>query len=154
MKKILVLMLLLAAPAFADNCGKALTGPAFSPGQANSLCKVFGGSAQVLGNTPTLAATPVAGTNMFLAGLNVVSSSTATHAAFLGKSTPVPGERFVIVNNTANIIRAKAAGGATLNGATAGGYIAIAALATVECVTASSGNQICQQPVIPTPAGP
>lgn len=30
----------------------------------------------------------------------------------------------------------------------------VANLATVECFTASSTNQICTQPVIPTPAGP
>ena len=154
MKKFLILALLIALPAYADVCGKALTGPAFSAGQAGTLCRVFGGAAQVPALTPTLAATPVAGTNVFLPGLNLVTSSTLNHGAFLGQATPVPGQSFTIVNNTANASRAEAAGGATLNGATAGGYISIAAQATVQCMTASSGNQICMQPVVPTPAGP
>ena len=104
---------------------------------------------------PTMVATPVAGTNIFKPGLNVVPTAAANTAAFLGAATPIVGEHFIINNsNSANAVRVKAAGGATLNGATAGGYISLAALATVECYTASSGNQVCQQPVIPTPAGP
>ena len=104
---------------------------------------------------PTMVATPVAGTNIFKPGLNVVPTAAANTAAFLGVATPVVGEHFIINNsNSANAIRIKAAGGATLNGATAGGYISLAALGTVECYTASSSNQVCQQPVIPTPAGP
>lgn len=104
--------------------------------------------------TPTLAATPVAATNQFYPGLNIVPTIAANVAAFIGPATPVPGQEFIIVNEGANAIRAKAAGGATLNGATAGGYISIASKATVQCFTETTGNQVCLQPVIPTPAGP
>lgn len=113
-----------------------------------------GANAQLTAYVPTLVATPVAGTNVFQPGLNVVPTVAANAAAFIGPATPVPGQQFTIVNSGPNAIRAKAAGGATLNGATAGGYISIASLATVDCVTSASGNQSCRQPVIPTPAGP
>ena len=113
-----------------------------------------GANAQLTGYVPTLVATPVAGTNVFQPGLNIVPTVAANTAAFIGPATPVPGQQFTIVNTGPNAVRAKAAGGATLNGATAGGYIAIASLATVDCVTTSTGNQSCRQPVIPTPAGP
>lgn len=103
---------------------------------------------------PTMAATPVTGTNYFAPGLNVVPTAAANTAAFIGPATPVPGQQFRIINNSGAAVRAKAAGGATLNGATAGGYISIAIGATVDCATMSTANQVCLQPVIPTPAGP
>lgn len=103
---------------------------------------------------PTAAATPVAGTNIVRPGLNVVPTNAANNALFIGPATPVPGDHFIVSNNAGAAIRLKAAGGATLNGATAGGYISVASLATVECFTQSATNQVCLQPVIPTPAGP
>lgn len=103
---------------------------------------------------PTMAATPAVGTNEFSPGLNIIPTAAANTAALLGPSTPVPGQRFVINNNSGASVRIKAAGGATLNGATAGGYIVIASLATVRCITVSATNQVCEQAVIPTPAGP
>jgi hypothetical protein len=103
---------------------------------------------------PTMAATPVVGTNVFSPGLNVVPTAAANTAAFLGAATPVPGQEFIINNSGPNAVRVKAAGGATLNGATAGGYISVPTLATVRCITASATNQVCLQPVVPTPAGP
>ena len=103
---------------------------------------------------PTMVATPVTGTNFFAPGLNIIPTAAANTAAFIGPATPVAGQQFRIVNASGAAVRAKAAGGATLNGATAGGYISIANLATVDCITASTGNQVCLQPVIPTPAGP
>ena len=113
-----------------------------------------GANVQLTAYAPVLISTPVAGTNIFQPGLNVVPTVAANAAAFIGPATPVPGQQFTIINSGANAVRAKAAGGATLNGATAGGYISIASLATVECKTQSTGNQVCEQPVIPTPAGP
>lgn len=100
---------------------------------------------------PTMAATPVVGTNEFYPGLNVVPTAAANTAAFLGPSTPIPNQRFLISNASGAAVRVKAAGGATLNGATAGGWISVASLATVECFTQSATNQVCMQPVIPTP---
>lgn len=103
---------------------------------------------------PTMAATPAVGTNQFYPGLNVIPTAAANTAAFLGPATPTPGHEFVISNASGNSVRIKAAGGATMNGATAGGYVVIPNLATVQCFTQAAGNQICLQPVIPTPAGP
>jgi hypothetical protein len=120
------------------------TSTVFSSG-ANSVLTAY---------VPTMAATPVGGTNQFLPGLNIVPTAAANTAAFLGATTPVPGQQFRIVNASGASVRVKASGGATLNGATAGGYIAVPNLATVDCMTATTGNQVCLQPVIPTPAGP
>jgi hypothetical protein len=103
---------------------------------------------------PTMVATPVAGTNIFKPGLNVVPTAAANTAAFLGAATPIVGEQFRINNASGASVRVKAAGGATLNGATAGGYVVVPNLASVSCFTASATNQVCEQPVIPTPAGP
>lgn len=100
---------------------------------------------------PTAAATPVAGTNLIKPGLNVVPTNAANNAMFIGAATPVAGQEFIVVNNAGAAVRLKASGGATLNGATAGGWISVASLATVHCFTASTANQVCLQPVIPTP---
>jgi hypothetical protein len=119
-----------------------------------SLVFASGANSQLAAYVPTLAATPVAGTNQYLPGLNIIPTNAANNAGFLGAATPVVGQQFRIVNASGAAQRIKASGGATLNGATAGGYISIASLATVDCITAASGNQVCLQPVIPTPAGP
>lgn len=113
-----------------------------------------GTNSQLAAYVPTLAATPVVGTNMILPGLNVIPTAAANAAAILGPSTPVPGQQFRIVNSGPNSVRIKAGGGATLNGATAGGYIVLVTLAAVDCFTTSVTNHECLQPVIPTPAGP
>jgi hypothetical protein len=103
---------------------------------------------------PTLAATPVAGTNLFKPGLNVIPTNAASNAGFLGAATPVVGQQFRIINNSGAAQFIKASGGATLNGAQAGGKISIASLAIVDCITMSTGNQVCEQPVVPTPSAP
>ena len=154
---LIVFVLLSASASFADTCSKYLTGPAFSAGQATVLCKAFGtaiGLPLSQSFVPTMAATPVAGTNYFAPGLNVVPTAAANTAAFLGLATPVVGQQFSINNASGVSVRAKASAGLTLNGATAGGYIVIPNLATLDCETVSLTNQVCRQPVIPTPAGP
>ena len=103
---------------------------------------------------PTLAATPVQGTNNFAPGLNVIPTNAANNAGILGSATPVAGQEFTIVNASGASQRIKAGGGATLNGATAGGYIVLASLASVRCYSTSATNYNCEQPVIPTPSGP
>lgn len=104
------------------------------------------------GYVPTLAATPVAttGANEFKPGLNIVPTHAANVAGFLGPKTPVPGQAFVVKNTAGASIRIKAAGGATMNGATAGGFIDLANLATAFCQTTSVSNQDCQLPAAPT----
>ncbi len=113
-----------------------------------------GVNAQLAAFVPTVAATPVANVNLIRPGLNIVPTAAANTALFIGVATPVVGQQFVVTNSGPNAVRLKAAGGATLNGATAGGFISVASLATVQCYTASASNQVCLQPVIPTPAGP
>lgn len=101
---------------------------------------------------PTLAATPVAttGANEFKPGLNVVPTAAANTAGFLGPKTPVPGQIFVIHNPMANTVRIKANGGATMNGATAGGFLELATLQTAFCQTTAATNQNCNIPAVPT----
>lgn len=103
---------------------------------------------------PTMAATPVQGTNQFSAGLNVIPTAAANTAAFLGASTPIPGQHFILVNRSGNTVRAKAPAGSTLNGATAGGYFAIATLLSAHCDTDQAADISCALDVNPTPAGP
>jgi hypothetical protein len=104
--------------------------------------------------SPVFAATPVAGTNIIKPGLNVVPTYAANHAAFIGQATVVPGEVFEVYNEGANSVRLKAAGGATLNGATAGGYLILATKLSATCKSVSATNQSCELSVNPTPAGP
>ena len=103
---------------------------------------------------PTMAATPAAGTNDFKPNtLNVVPTAAANAAALL-PATPIPGDTFVIVNSGPNSVRVKAGGAATLNGATAGGYMVLATLASTVCRATAAANYNCELPAIPTPAGP
>lgn len=113
-----------------------------------------GVNAQLAAFVPTAVATPVINTNLIRPGLNIVPTVAANAAMFIGVATPVVGQQFVVVNSGPNAVRLKAAGGATLNGAQAGGFISVASLATVNCYTASATNQVCTQPVIPTPSAP
>ena len=103
---------------------------------------------------PTMAATPVIGTNNILQGMNVIPTAAANAAAIIGASTPVPGQQFTIVNTGPNSVRLKSGGGATMNGATAGGYVVLATLQTAECIASSATNYNCHLAVNPTPAGP
>lgn len=102
---------------------------------------------------PTMAATPVAGTNQILPGINVIPTAAANTAAML-KATPVVGEQYQIYNSGPNAVRIKAGGASTINGATAGGYIGLAALSSMKCITTSASNHLCNLDVNPTPAGP
>ncbi len=103
---------------------------------------------------PTMAATPAAGTNMIQPGLNVIPTAAANTAAILGATTPTPGAQYVIYNSGPNSVRVKAGGGATMNGATAGGYAVMATNTSLECYASSAANYECKVPVHPTPAGP
>lgn len=113
-----------------------------------------GVNAQLAAFVPTAAATPVTNVNFIKPGLNIVPTAAVGAGMFIGVATPVVGQQFVVVNSGPNAVRLKAAGGATLNGAQAGGFIVVQSLATVNCYTASAGNQVCTQPVIPTPQAP
>ncbi len=113
-----------------------------------------GVNAQLAAYVPTAVSTPVINVNLIKPGLNIVPTVAANAAMFIGAATPVVGQQFVVVNSGPNAVRLKAAGGATLNGAQAGGVLSIAANATVQCYTASASNQVCTQPVIPTPIAP
>lgn len=112
---------------------------------------------------PTAAATPVTGTNLCAPGLCAIPTNAANNAVFIGAATPVAGTQFYIKNtNSANAVRAKAAGGATINGAVAGGYIALVAGASMHCTYYTVGDLVCDTysngsgttAALPTPAGP
>jgi hypothetical protein len=101
-------------------------------------------------NVPTMAATPAAGTNAFLPGMNPVPTAAANTAALL-PATPVPGDQFHIVNTGPNTVRVKSGGSATMNGATAGGWIALATLQSAFCWASTTSNYQCEAPPAPTP---
>jgi len=111
-------------------------------------------SAALLGiNSPVLIATPITGTNFFAPGLNIVPATvTASTAAFLGAATPTPGTSFTIYNSSASSVFVKAAGGATINGATAGGKFTLATLCRVTCEYTSATNASCAVPTCLTPS--
>lgn len=102
---------------------------------------------------PTMAATPVAGTNQIIPGLNIVPTAAANTAAML-RETPVVGEQFVILNSGVNSVRIKSGGVATMNGVTAGGYVVLPALGRMTCQTTTASNNSCDLQALPTPAGP
>ncbi len=103
---------------------------------------------------PTLAATPVAGTNIFQPGaINVVPTHAANTAGLL-PPTPIVGDEFRIKNASGANIRVKAGGAATMNGATAGGYAVMATGTVLDCIATAADNYDCIVPVQPTPAGP
>lgn len=112
---------------------------------------------------PNAAATPVLNTNLCATGLCVVPTTAANNAVYIGIKTPIVGSEFYIKNNnTANLIRAKVSGGATINGAVAGGYIGLAAGTSMHCIYYSATDLTCDTyttaagttAVLPTPAGP
>lgn len=104
-------------------------------------------------SVPTMAATPVAGTNVISPGVNVVPTAAANTAALL-PATPVPGQRFTIINNGPNAIRVKAGGASAINGGSAGNYISVATLQQADCVTIGAAAHNCALKTVPTPAGP
>lgn len=105
------------------------------------------------GYVPTLAATPVAATNDFKLGLNVIPTAAANAAAIL--PTPVSaGVTSTLINTGPNAVRVKAGGTNTINGSAAGAYIPLAIAAQADCIAESATNWRCSTSVVPTPAGP
>lgn len=111
---------------------------------------------------PVVAATPVTGTNFCGPGICAMPTFAAGGAVFVGAATPVAGTQFYIKNVSANTSRAKAAGGATINGAVAGGYIGLATGTSMHCTYFTVGDLVCDTystaggttAALPTPAGP
>lgn len=102
---------------------------------------------------PTMAATPVAATNDFKLGLNVVPTAAANTAALM--PTPVTaGQRLTIVNNSGAAVRIKAGGTNTINGSAGGAYIPLAVAAIADCTASTTTNWYCSTGAVPTPAGP
>lgn len=108
--------------------------------------------------TATAVATPVTGTNFCPAGPCVIPTNAANNAVFIGAATPTPGAIYYIRNaNDTNLVRAKAAGGSTINGSVAGGYIGLAANTSMICQQITAADLTCNGysgGAIPTPAGP
>src|SRR5690606_37645710 len=116
---------------------------------------------QMAAYVPTMAATPAINTNMIAPGLSIIPTAAANTAAYLGPSTPVPGQQVHIYNKSGQTVRIEGAGTATLNGGSAGTYIAIASAARLDCETISTGIQTCPfysvngaSAAAPTPARP
>lgn len=144
----------LAAPtAIALAVGAAST-PNITFNNAGVSFSTAGMGVRLVTYVPTMAATPAAGTNVFQPNsLNVVPTAAANTAALL-PATPIPGDTFEIVNSGPNAVRIKAGGAATMNGATAGGYVVLATLAKAYCSATAAANYNCELPAAPTPAGP
>ncbi len=102
---------------------------------------------------PTMAATPVAGTNDFAGLVNAVPTAAANTAALL-PAGPTAGTLKYIINTGPNAIRVKMGSTNTVNGGTAGGYISVASLQQARCIADSATNWNCQLSTVPTPAGP
>lgn len=102
---------------------------------------------------PTMAATPVAGINVFQPGANLVPTAAANTAALL-PANPVPGQSFEIINRSPNAVRIKAGGTTAINGGSAGNYISLATLQHAVCVATTSSRMNCGLLAVPTPAGP
>lgn len=131
---------------------------------ATPVFKLFTGGSQRIqidgkGNTalapvvPTMASTPVAGTNDFKGVVNVVPTAALNTAALLPAS-PTAGDLKIIVNNGPNAVRVKAGGTDTINGGSAGNYIPLATMQQAECVAMSTSAWNCSLQTVPTPAGP
>jgi hypothetical protein len=181
---IVILALLLSARVVhAGTCEEQL-GVAFSPNQRISLCNKLGANLAVsqvpvtsgainlgsaskkfntifLGgvnqapNTVIFASTPVAGTNLLLPGYNIpAATATANHKVFIGAAIPTPGEQYEFYNASASTLQLAVPTIATMNGATQGGYLAVATKLSASCKTVSGTNIECRLNVNPTPAGP
>lgn len=145
-----------AASSFAIRAGSTTF---VSADQTEGIITAAGKYINSTAYVPTMAATPALGTNQVLPGINVVPTAAANTAAWLGASTPVPGQMFKIYNNSGAAVRIKGAGAALINGGTAGKYIEMAIASYMECVTLSTGIQQCPfysvngaVAAVPTPA--
>lgn len=107
------------------------------------------------GYVPTLASTPVTGTNSFQYGVNAVPTNAANNAGLL-PPVPTANKPIIVINNGANAIRVKAEGTPGIGTAnTAGAYFALAAGQSSYCVAQTSvGPWQCVLGNVPTPAGP
>lgn len=102
----------------------------------------------------TAAATPVAGTND-LKGYVVAIPTVAANAACLLPTPAAAGISKIIMNTGANAVRVKPGSTNTINGGTAGAYLPLAALSSMDCVSTSTTNWNCDVArAVPTPQGP
>lgn len=112
-----------------------------------------GASPRIAAYVPTMAATPVAGTNDFKLGLNIVPTAAANTAGIM--PTPAAaGQPLEVYNNAGAAVRVKAGGTNTINGSAGGGYIPLAVQGTAKCRSLSTSAWACGTEVVPTPAGP
>jgi len=108
---------------------------------------------QFVAHVPVLAATPVAGTNIYKLGANAIP----THAANLAGLLPTPSalnEQATICSAAANTVRIKPGGTNTINGGSAGAYLPIATAGCTVCTAQTLTNWSCNPDVQPTPQGP
>lgn len=129
----------------------------FPPIDANGftadLTFVAGTTIRNVPYVPTMAATPVAGTNAFSIGVNAIPTAAANTAALM--PTPIAaGQKLIAINTGPNAVRLKPGGTNTINGGSAGAYIPLATLLIAECESLSTSAWQCGTKTIPTPAGP
>lgn len=142
-----------SAGALTTSAGITATTGNITSTAGSFVVSAAGQGLQLAAYVPTMAATPVAGTNLIAPGLNVVPTAAANTAAMFA-ATPVVGTQYRVFNSGPNSVRLKGGGATTLNGATAGGYIVLATLTSASCVVTSASNINCSLEAAPTPAGP
>lgn len=142
-----------SAGALTTNAGITATTGNVTSTAGSFVVSAAGQGLQLAAYVPTMAATPVAGTNLIAPGLNVVPTAAANTAAMFA-ATPVVGTQYRVFNSGPNSVRLKGGGATTINGATAGGYIVLATLTSASCVVTSASNINCSLEAAPTPAGP
>jgi hypothetical protein len=144
----------LGVPAeVANELGNSIPPAYATAGYSQDVRFQAGAAPRLAPFVPTLAATPVAGTNDFRIGINAVPTAAANTAAIL----PTPagaGQQVIVANTMANAVRIKAGGTNTINGSAAGAYIPLAAQAVADCHATSATNWYCGYRAVPTPAGP
>lgn len=114
-----------------------------------------GWGSAVAPNVAVFIATPVAGTNKLIPGYNVpAATATASTKVFVGEAIPTPGTTYEFYNQSAATLHLAVPTVSTLNGATQGGYVAVASKGSATCKTVSGTNIDCRLNVNPTPAGP
>lgn len=184
MKRILlILSVFLTSTAYAD-CASDL-GVAFPFSQSTALCTKYGpsqatsiipqaGATIFIGSVgspvagiyskgvlnagvfvPTLAATPVEGTNSLAKGqFNAIPTNAANNVGLLAP-VPAVGDRYFGLNNSGASQRIKAAGTPGINGAAAGTYAIITTGSYFDCTATSATNYSCSMASqVLTPAGP
>lgn len=138
----------LAGSAVADSTNIArLRAVGLAPEQTREIDAIYakGTSAGQTVSSIVPISSPTPGINVLYPGDNLVPATpTANTAVFVGPATPIPGQEFVVENQSPSTIRLKAAGAATMNlQGSAGGWVDLLTLRRAHCKTLSTTQQTC-----------